>query len=99
MYTAPKPFLKPCSGQAHKPGQACTTMFVHVSYESGEHKYFSLRLNGHDYNFASFEEAMVFCDMNDLYVDDRLWPAYGLPMVVDDRKCVTLEDGRVLRFM
>ena len=99
MYTAPKPLLKPCSGKTYKPGQFCVDIYVHVSYETGEYKYFSLRLHKRDYNFASFEEAMMFCDMHDLYVNDSLWPRFGLCMMIDEHKNVTLEDGRVLQFM
>ena len=101
MWTEPKNIVKtgfPC--QPYKNGQKIASVYVIISYETGLPLYY--RVNAvpasKDHNFLSFEEAMLFCDLNGYWVDTQDWdnPCIGLTKIYSTSRRITLEDGRTI---
>ena len=101
MWTKPKNIVK--SGfpyQPHKNGQKIASVYACISYETGLPLYYRVNIgaSAKDHNFLSFEEAVIFCDMNGYWVDTKGWdnPNIGLAMFYTTSTKVTLEDGRTI---
>ena len=101
MWTAPKPIVKagfPC--HPHKNGQKIANVYVCISYETGLPLYYRVTIGAlaNDHNFLTFEEAMMFCDLNNLWVDTTNWgdPNIGIMKFYSACTKVTLEDGRTV---
>lgn len=46
-----------------------------------------------DYAFMTLEEAMVFCDLHDIYVDTSCWSTLGLVSFYTALRTIKLENG------
>lgn len=46
-----------------------------------------------DYAFMTLEEAMVFCDLHDIYVDTSYWSTLGLVSFYTSLRVIRLENG------
>lgn len=46
-----------------------------------------------DYAFMTLEEAMVFCDLHDIYVDTSYWSTLGLLSFYTFLRVIRLENG------
>ena len=113
MYTRPKKIVKtgvPC--KPHADGQQIAEVYVCISYETGLPLYYrvsigrvslyhlsrGLNMNLKVHNFLTFEEAMLFCDINGYWVDTRFWsdPDIGMTMFYSPSTTVQLDDGRTI---
>lgn len=100
-WTPPKPIVKtgiPC--QPHRNGQKIACLYACISYETGLPLYYRVTVGASalDHNFLSFEEAMLFCDINGYWVDTDGWddPRLGICKFYSPSSVVRLEDGRVI---
>ena len=100
MYTPPKNVVK--TGLPYRPyknGQKIAFVYVCISYETGLPLYYRVNIgsSAKDHNFLSFEEAMIFCDINGYWIDTTNWndPNIGLTKFYYASDKVKLEDGRV----
>jgi len=101
MWTPPKPVVKKgVSYQPYRTGQKIASVYVCISYETGLPLYYRVNIgaSAKDHNFLSFEEAMLFCDINGYWVDTKDWgnPKLGINKFYSPSSKVQLEDGRVL---
>ena len=101
MWTKPKNIVKTgIPYQPYKNGQKIASVYVCISYETGLPLYYRVNCgaSAKDHNFLSFEEAMLFCDMNGYWIDTKDWdnPNIGLTKVYTASRRVTLEDGRIV---
>lgn len=101
MWTPPKPVIKKgVSYQPYRTGQKIASVYVCVSYKTGLPLYYRVVIgaSAKDHNFLSFEEAMLFCDINGYYVNTKDWgnPKLGINKFYSPSSKVRLEDGRVL---
>ena len=101
MWTPPKNVVKTGIPYApYKAGQPIAHLHVCVSYHTGLPLFYSVTVEDiYDYhNFLTFEEAIVFCDMNGYWVDSKDWsnPDIGLNKCYYVNDKVKLEDGRVI---
>ena len=101
MWTAPKPIVK--TGfpyQPHKNGQKIANVYVCTSYKTGLPLYYIVTIGSflHIHNFLTLEEAMIFCDIHNFWVDTTDWndPDIGLTKFYSPSTKVTLEDGRTI---
>ena len=100
-WTPPKPIVKtgfPC--QPHRNGQKIADVYACISYTTGLPLYYRVTVgaSASDHNFLSFEEAMLFCDINGYWVDTDGWddPKQGIYKFYSPSEVVRLEDGRVV---
>lgn len=99
MWTAPKNIVKTgFSSQPHKDWQKIASIYACISYETGLPLYYRVVVgaSAKDHNFLSFEEAMVFCDLNGYWVDTTNWdkPNIGLLKFYSSTTKVELENGQ-----
>ena len=101
MWTEPKNVVK--TGFPRKPyknGQKTASVYVCISYETGLPLYYRVNsgASAKDHNFLSFEEAMLFCDINGYWIDTENWdnPKIGLVKFYSPSDKVTLDDGRTV---
>ena len=101
MWTEPKNVVKtgfPC--QPYKNGQKIASVYVCISYATGLPLYYRVNngASGKDHNFLSFEEAMLFCDINGYWIDTQDWdnPNIGLFKFYSTAKEVKLDDGHIV---
>ena len=83
------------------PGQKVADVKAAIDYDTGKVRYFRVTIgaSAREHNFLTFEEAMLFCDINDLWIDSKHWsdPKIGMMKFWCSRQ-VTLEDGRTIHF-
>ena len=101
MWTKPKNIVKtgfPC--QPYKNGQKVASVYAIISYETGLPLYYRVNIgsSAKDHNFLSFEEAMLFCDINGYWINTEGWdnPCIGLTKIYSTLRRITLEDGRTI---
>lgn len=101
MWTEPKNVVK--TGFQYQPcknGQKIASVYVCISYETGLPLYYRINIgaSAKDHNFLSFEEAMLFCDINGYWIDTEDWdnPKIGLVKFYSPSDKVTLNDGRTV---
>ena len=101
MWTEPKNVVKarfPC--QPYKNGQKIASVYVCISYETGLPLYYRVTIgaSAKEHNFLSFEEAMLFCDINGYWINTQDWdnPEHGLIKFYSTAKEVKLDDGRTV---
>lgn len=104
MYTPPKNVVKfGIPYVPYKVGQLIANVSVCISYSTGLPLFYNVAVCNNaitDYhNFLTFEEAMLFCDMNGYWIDTRNWndPDIGLIKFYYPHTKVKLEDGRVIK--
>ena len=82
-------------------GQKIADVKAAIDYDTGEVCYFRVTIGAdvQEHNFLTFEEAMIFYDVNDLWFDSTYWsnPKIGMMKFWCSRQ-VTLEDGRTIYF-
>ena len=108
MWTKPKPIVvEDLPKQIHKKSQATADIRVCISYSTGEPLFYVasvaryhnannsavLAANIKDYAFMTLEEAMVFCDLHDIYVDTSCWSTLGLLSFYACQRVIKLENG------
>ena len=102
MYTPPKNIIKLSIPYVpYKIGQLRANVYACISYSTGLPLFYTVAVCNAitDYhNFLTFEEAMLFCDMNGYWIDTRNWndPDIGLNKVYCPNIKVKLEDGRII---
>lgn len=101
MWTEPKNVVKTgFPRQPYKNGQKIASVYACISYETGLPLYYRVNIgaSAKDHNFLSFEEAMLFCDINGYWVDTDGWddPRLGICKFYSSSTVVQLEDGCVL---
>ena len=101
MWTKPKNIVK--TGfpyQPYKNWQKVAYVYAVISYETGLPLYYRVNAvpTSKDHNFLSFEEAMLFCDLNGYWVDTKDWDnsCIGLIKIYSTSRRITLEDGRTI---
>ena len=80
-------------------GQWIANISVCISYSTGEPLFYSVRTKLDDYvshRFLSLEEAMVWCDMHNLYINTNGWDKTGLMQVYALEQMMPLENGSML---
>ena len=99
----PLVFTSGYSTAEHIPGQKIADVKAAIDYDTGEVRYFRVTIgaSANEHNFLTFEEAMLFCDINNYWIrSTELWrnPNVGMLKIWADNR-VKLEDGRDVRFM
>lgn len=100
-WTLPKPIVKTdFPRQPHRNGQKIASVRACISYMTGLPLYYRVNTGSSalNHNFLSFEEAMVFCDVNGYWVDTDGWddPKLGICKFYSPNTVVRLENGCVL---
>lgn len=100
MWTKPKPVIvDDLPKQIYKKGQATADIGVCISYSTGEPLFYIVTVNStaaiaiEDHAFMTLEEAMVFCDLHDIYVDTSCWSTLGLRSFYTCQRTIKLENG------
>jgi hypothetical protein len=97
MWTKPKPILvEDLPKQIHREGQLIADISVCISYSTGEPLFYVVSVNStgiKDYAFMTLEEAIVFCDLHNIYVDTVCWSTLGLVSFYTTLRAVKLENG------
>ena len=103
MWTPPKNVVKLGIPYApYKFGQLIANVYVCISYSTGLPLFYSVivcdNAINNCHNFLTFEEAMLFCDMNGYWIDTKDWdnPDIGIIKCYCASDKVLLEDGRVI---
>ena len=100
MWTKPKPIIvEDAPKQIYKEGQLMADISVCISYSTAEPLFYvaivnstvAVSIKGH--TFMTLEEAMVFCDLHDIYVDTTCWSTLGLRSFYTCQRAVKLENG------
>lgn len=103
MWTEPKNVVK--TGFPSKPyreGQTIADIFVCISYTTGLPLFYRVQTYDNkdsQHNFISFEEAVMFCDLHDYWIDTSDWSDYriGLTKFYVTCNSVDLENGTKLK--
>lgn len=101
MWTKPKPILvENLPKQIYRKGQSTADISVCISYSTSEPLFYVATLNSsniaigiEDHTFMTLEEAMVFCDLHDIYVDTTYWNITGLISFYTCQHVIKLENG------
>ena len=74
-------------------------IFVCISYTTGLPLFYRVHTNGSYHNFISFEEAVIFCDLHDYWIDTSDWSDYriGLTKFYVTCNSIDLENGTKLK--
>lgn len=90
------------SGYQKKPysaDQRYASVRAAIDYDTDEVLYFQVCIGScaTEHNFLSFEEAMLYCDINNLYVDTKDWdnPKIGMDKFFANKKFV-LDNGTIV---
>jgi len=113
VYTHPENIVKTgIPRQPHKNGQPIASVYVCISYKTGKPLYYrvdtaptpvcsvySELVKDVVHNFITFEEAMVYCDVNGYWVDTTDWdnPSIGMIKFCTTARKVLLENGKTLK--
>lgn len=100
MRDKPLVFRSGYSKVAYQPGQKIADVKAAVKYSTCEPLYFRVTIGScaKEHNFMSFEEAMLFCDVNNLWIDTKDWddPKKGMLKFYAYECVVTLENGLIV---
>lgn len=102
MWTPPKNIVKDVPFKHHLDGQTTANLYVCISYCTGLPLYYRVEVmkistyqSTSIYNFLSFEEAMLFCDLHGYWINTQDWndPNIGLIKFYSPSPYVHLENG------
>lgn len=103
MWKPPKHIIKTGFSQKFRAkDQESAGITVCIDFDTGTPLYYEVvvvhygKIGTTRHNFLTFEEAMMFCDINNYCVDTHGWDTYGLVMFYTIAHEIKLENGKVI---
>ena len=102
MWKPPKHIIKTgFSQKIRSKDQAVAGITVCIDFDTSTPLYYEVvvyyeKIKTTRHKFLTFEEAMVFCDINDYCVDTYGWDTYGLTMFYTNAHKIKLENGKII---